>query len=439
MAKISILDIAKAVVSKHGLSQQDAEKFVTALFDVINEGLNREKIVKVKGLGTFKVIDVRERESVNVNTGERVVIESHGKITFTPDPIMRDLVNKPFAQFETVVLNDGVDLEEMSRIQVPEDESFSVSDDADYSENNDVEENGQDTVETIEASDSDGDADKNGGDETEVTAHDEPAVISDDAEPQPAEAEVSEDKALSGDEPDSVTDVENNVNSDVSSVVDKAENNEDVAIADAPESFNVTENADEDTSERPSDEETEADGTEEKSFLSRHSKSVFGFVCILIAAAAFTGGYYYGRNSVTPVVKYRTVRVAVKPEKTNASADTLQRADTTVVAKKEKTVTDTVRQAEPEKVEVSAKAVPERNGADSQELKNAGVMVKTGAYRITGTAETITVKRGETLKKISRFYLGDGMECYVQVHNGITEVTEGMKLKIPKLELKRRR
>ena len=106
MAKISVQDMARAIVGKYGLEQRDAEDFVSAFFDLINEGLHREKAVKVKGLGTFKVIDVRERESVNVNTGERVVIESHGKITFTPDSVMRDLVNKPFAQFETVVLND---------------------------------------------------------------------------------------------------------------------------------------------------------------------------------------------------------------------------------------------------------------------------------------------------------------------------------------------
>ena len=111
MGKVSIQDIAKFISDKHGLSRQEAEAFVTAVFDVISEGLDAEKSVKVKGLGTFKVIDVRERESVNVNTGERVVIGGHGKITFTPDTIMRDLVNKPFAQFETVVLNEGVDLE----------------------------------------------------------------------------------------------------------------------------------------------------------------------------------------------------------------------------------------------------------------------------------------------------------------------------------------
>lgn len=132
MAKVSIVDMAKAIVSKHGLSQQEAEKFVTALFDIINEGLYRDKIVKVKGLGTFKVIDVRERESVNVNTGERVVIESHGKITFTPDPIMRDLVNKPFAQFETVVLNEGVDIEEISKVNVPDTDISGQDGDVEY-------------------------------------------------------------------------------------------------------------------------------------------------------------------------------------------------------------------------------------------------------------------------------------------------------------------
>ena len=117
MDRISIQDIAKALVDKHGLSQNDAENFVTTLFDVLNEGLHKEKIVKIKGLGTFKVIDVRERESINVNTGERVLIDSHGKITFTPDAVMRDLINKPFAQFETVILNEGVDLDEMSKKQ----------------------------------------------------------------------------------------------------------------------------------------------------------------------------------------------------------------------------------------------------------------------------------------------------------------------------------
>ena len=120
MGKVSVAWIAEAIAGKHGLTQKDAEQFVATFFDLINEALHEEKMVKVKGLGTFKVIDVRERESINVNTGERVVIESHGKISFTPDPIMRDLVNKPFAQFETVMLNDDVDIEELNAVSVDE-------------------------------------------------------------------------------------------------------------------------------------------------------------------------------------------------------------------------------------------------------------------------------------------------------------------------------
>ena len=120
--KVSVSDLSESLVGKYSMSQAEAEAFVSVMFDVINGGLHNDKSVKGKGLGTFKVIDVRERESVNVNTGERVVIESHGKLTFTPDPIMRDWVNKPFAQFETVALNDGVDLEDMSKVSVPEDD-----------------------------------------------------------------------------------------------------------------------------------------------------------------------------------------------------------------------------------------------------------------------------------------------------------------------------
>lgn len=111
MAKTSIQRIAEVVANKHNRTQKEAEEFVQTLFQTINEGLDADKIVKFKGLGTFKVVGVKPRESVNVNTGERVVISGHDKVSFSPDASMKDLVNKPFAQFETVVLNDGVDFE----------------------------------------------------------------------------------------------------------------------------------------------------------------------------------------------------------------------------------------------------------------------------------------------------------------------------------------
>ena len=112
MGKISIQDLSSVLVEKRGLSKKDASNFITEMFDIVQQELEKDKIFKIKGLGTFKIIDVDDRESVNVNTGERVLIEGHGKITFTPDSLMKELVNKPFSQFETVVLNDGVEFEE---------------------------------------------------------------------------------------------------------------------------------------------------------------------------------------------------------------------------------------------------------------------------------------------------------------------------------------
>ena len=112
MERVSILEIAAVLTAKSGLKKKDAERFANAIFEVVKDGLATDRLVKIKGLGTFKVIDIESRESVNVNTGERVVIEGHGKVTFTPDATMKVLVNKPFSQFETVVLNEGVEFDD---------------------------------------------------------------------------------------------------------------------------------------------------------------------------------------------------------------------------------------------------------------------------------------------------------------------------------------
>ena len=120
MGKISIQDLSSVLVDKRGLSKKEASNFISEMFDIVQQELEKEKLVKIKGLGTFKIIDVDDRESVNVNTGERVLIEGHGKITFTPDSLMKELVNKPFSQFETVVLNDGVEFEEEPSEEVSE-------------------------------------------------------------------------------------------------------------------------------------------------------------------------------------------------------------------------------------------------------------------------------------------------------------------------------
>ena len=115
MSKNSLTVLAQKLAEKTGISQQDAELFIRKMFDVANEGLQADKQVKMKWLGTFKVTSVKDRESVDVNTGERIVIEGRDKISFTPDTILKEIINKPFAQFETVVVNDGVEFDEIDR------------------------------------------------------------------------------------------------------------------------------------------------------------------------------------------------------------------------------------------------------------------------------------------------------------------------------------
>ena len=110
--KITLQDIINLLCEKQGMTPKDAETFVRTMFDLIEEALTNEKYIKIKGLGTFKLTEVNSRESVHVNTGERIEIQGHSKVSFTPDTSMKELINKPFSHFETVVLNEGVELED---------------------------------------------------------------------------------------------------------------------------------------------------------------------------------------------------------------------------------------------------------------------------------------------------------------------------------------
>ncbi len=307
MSRLSIQDIASVLVKKHGLSASDANKFVTALFDVINDGLHSEKIVKIKGLGTFKVIDVRQRESVNVNTGERFVIEGHGKITFIPDPVVRDLVNKPFALFKEVELNDGVDFKMMgsvSEIELNKEEKAEV-------ENNDEEENSFD----------------------------------------------DDDKIW---------------------------------------------------------------------FF--HKKSVVITVIIIFVIVMFGGSYYWWHERMPGE------QVAKQDVVADVTNDTTLAKDTATMGteKQEKASQDIATQEKEGMHKENDEDIP-------RPLRNAMAIVNTGAYRIVGTDMTITVSKGDNIRRISKRYFGDGMESYVMVHNGIVEVEPGMKLKIPKLEYKKKK
>jgi len=432
MNKVSIAELAKAVADKHGLPLKNAEAFVAECFNVINNGLHADKAVKVRGFGTFKVVDVRERESVNVNTGERVTIEGHGKISFTPDPIMRDLVNKPFAKFDTVVLNEGVDIDELNNIggeeteDELEEETVYESDHAEKTE----------TEPSVEPEITDVIAPKKSAVEDESPAFEEekpvieqqttPVIVHETATAEPVAAIIEPETAIIESKTIPVSELE-------------------TATAEPETKAEETGNlVSDDATEAEQEEQTDDFEDEEPSFAMRHKTLLTVAGAFLIAALAFAGGYLLGQNmSSRPIFKTVKVYNVAKPK----AESTVKAALDTV-----KTAADTLRN-KPAKVEKEAASQPETTTAAGQKKPTepekvaeptsaatalAQRQVRTGAYNIVGTERTITVRKGQTLSKISKTHLGEGMECYIQVHNGIDDVDEGMKLKIPKLRLKKR-
>ena len=437
MGKVSVAWIAEAIAGKHGLTQKDAEQFVATFFDLINEALHEEKMVKVKGLGTFKVIDVRERESINVNTGERVVIESHGKISFTPDPIMRDLVNKPFAQFETVMLNDDVDIEELNAVSVDE-EPLAIVDEQpqEVEEEPSVAAAGPEVV-----------------DEQPLMNEDQPQ---EETVPQLQEVEepiVDVVGQTVEEEPEQVVEEE----------LEQVEEELPVEAEEQPQQAMETEAAlmpveaspvddepqpEEESSpveEEPLAAQDEDDEEEEKpsSFFERHETLLLTLSHLFVAAIALAIGYIIGMQHFDmdrPVVQETVVDSTARVSKTVVKPAAKDSVKDTVKEKAQQVKEDKHLLKEEDVVNVPAAATHDQSATanDSKQLATANAMVKTGAYRIVGTAKTITVKKGDTMERLSRLYLGEGMSCYIQLHNGVAEVSEGMRLKIPKLELKKR-
>ena len=437
MGKVSVAWIAEAIAGKHGLSQKDAEQFVATFFDLINEALHEEKMVKVKGLGTFKVIDVRERESINVNTGERVVIESHGKISFTPDPIMRDLVNKPFAQFETVMLNDDVDIEELNAVSVDEEPLALVDEQPqEVEEEPNVAVAGPEVVDEQPLMNEDQSqeetvpqlqeveepllevAERFVEEEPEQVVEEEPEQVEEEL---PVEAEEQPQQAMETEA--ALMPVE------ASPVDDEPQPEEESSPVE----------------EEPLAAQDEDDEEEEKpsSFFERHETLLLTLSHLFVAAIALAIGYIIGMQHFDmdrPVVQETVVDSAARVSKTVVKPAAKDSVKDTVKEKAQQVKEDKHLLKEEDVVNVPAAATHDQPATanDSKQLATANAMVKTGAYRIVGTAKTITVKKGDTMERLSRLYLGEGMSCYIQLHNGVAEVSEGMRLKIPKLELKKR-
>ena len=438
MGKVSVAWIAEAIAGKHGLTQKDAEQFVATFFDLINEALHEEKMVKVKGLGTFKVIDVRERESINVNTGERVVIESHGKISFTPDPIMRDLVNKPFAQFETVMLNDDVDIEELNAVSVDE-EPLTIVDEQpqEMEEESNVAAAGPEVV-----------------DEQPLMNED---LLQEETVPQLQEVEEpllevaerfveEESEQVVEEEPEQVVEEELPVEAE-----EQPQQAMETEAALMPvEASPVDDEPQPEEESSPVDEEPlavqdEEDEEEEKPsiFFERHETLLLTLSHLFVAAIALAIGYIIGMqhfDTDRPVVQETVVDSTARVSKTVVKPAAKDSVKDTVKEKAQQVKEDKHLLKEEDVVNVPAAATHDQPATanDSKQMATANAMVKTGAYRIVGTAKTITVKKGDTMERLSRLYLGEGMSCYIQLHNGVAEVSEGMRLKIPKLELKKR-
>ena len=548
MSKISLSDLAQRLAEKSGISLQDAELFIRKMFDVANEGLQSDKLVKMKWLGTFKVMAVKDRESVDVNTGERIIIEGRDKISFTPDNILKEIVNKPFAQFETVVVNDGVDFDEIDRKFENAEEDGSVFDstlecvpDSDNSSlDSFVEQDSSATSGVIDFLDEENDAPvsdemivigekrlsqenvaepeekkpeekKPEGSEPAAT---EPAVfkpaVSEPVESESAtsELETKESEVLAQNEVESVVSDEENESTltEETPIAEKVPSDEENSITEIPivEEASIEEEASSDEETPSSDEVTDKRHVVLPRYLVIAASVVFlamigGFGWFAfnygkmaaqrdhlalqldnyqqIAAekkaptkSASTQEEILRKKAIEDSVRMAQTSEAVKkaenaeqnmdaaadnqsidaksPEaKKNLEAKKLADAKNLADAKRQvdaKKLAETKKQQEAKKLaeakkKEEARKQTEKHAAQASSKYDQDARVRTGAYRIIGVSEVVTAREGQTIKSLSQKYLGPGMECYVEALNGNSLLKPGQKVKIPKLELKKKK
>lgn len=469
--RCTIQEIAKVLVTKNGLEQRDASRFATEMFAVIHEQLAQNDQVKVKGLGTFKVITVEARESVSVRTGDRVLIGEHSKITFTPDTTMKELVNKPFSQFETVVLNDNVEFADL--IDGEEDESLHYLDEIENeTPSQEDEASSENEASNVEPEVVSIMSEPVYTEPEPIYTEPEPVTVEPEpAEPEPAEPEpVTIEPEPSDIEPEDVNFVPEPVYFRPEAVNTEPEPDtaepkdeiEDVADDDNADDSDV--NAD-DSDVNVVDSDVNVVDNDDNIYddddISGSSKLKWLWASLgvlsLMALSAF-GGYYYGSRQAGHTVVFDTVFVAdtiyvsetadttmfstpatseaveateeqVQPENAQPKADKTQPEP----AKTEK------QKAEPAKAE-QQKAEPAQEAVDKYAQKD--VRVRLGAYRIVGLDHEVKVLAGQTFYSICRAHLGPDMECYVEVFNDLPQnpkIKEGQVIKIPKLQLKKRR
>lgn len=422
----NIKDLARFLVEKHGIKLADAELFISLMTEIINEGVHRERQVKIKGLGTFKLTSVSSRESIDVNTGERIVIEGRDKLSFAPDNAMKELVNQPFSQFETVVVNDGVELEDEYKEQV--EETAPAEEKKEIVEEKAVEEIELPREEPVEPI----------------------AIVS---EMSAETMSVKEDKVQETMLETNVSEVEQieTAQETIEAASDNVAKNDEETLESSPEKED--EPMVEETDSRVNDnEDTENISTVNTPHKSSSMKPlVVGFVAlfvVLIGTICFmfmklcqqNEQIYNFRVEVQTLQlelfkkQFSTMKGCSKVMKPTAVAEKPAPAEKKSVPVAEKPTPVTGKSTS-----VAEKSISSKEEDAYEALNKSDARVRTGAYRIVGVKQVVKVKRGQTLSSISRLYLGPGMECYIEVMNKNKELKEGDRVKIPELKRKHRK
>ena len=445
------------LTSKMGLEVAEAEAFITAMFKVVNEGLKEDKLVKIKGLGTFKLTKVSARESVDVNTGERIVIEGREKISFTPDNYMRDLVNSPFSQFETVVLSDGVDfsaidekyalneLEDDSSLLLSNEESLEPIADEPKSILSSIEE-AKEALAQLNEKEEEGTVVEPvlpGELETESLLVVEQEESNEETKEQvsaPISLQLSPQQLSALNTKESVSDSEEKV--EESEVLSAVVENVSSQIEEAPQFVIETEKIEEKEESEPIEEESEEEeDTEESSSRSYVKPLLFAFLLIACLGIGAGVGYYFFQQ------QSKEMAVAQSPQTTNKVVVSAKKTSipTAVVDSSQKkqaaAMVDSITRKNTQAVVVKTDQpeVKEEKPVFDSKQYNKDPRVRTGAYIIIGVEKEIEVKAGQTLYSLSRRYLGPDMECYVEAINGKKEFKAGEKMKIPTLKLKKKK
>lgn len=468
MSKNSLNGLADKLAEKSGLSQIEAELFIRKMFDVCHQGLAADKIVKMRWLGTFKVTSVKERESVDVNTGERIVIEGRDKISFTPDNILKEIVNKPFAQFETVIVNDGVDFESIDK---------KYEDSLEDEEQEESLEKPKPIIEVVEPT------------ETPL-----PDVVSE--ETTQAEAVSSSEPTTSGvidflDVPenpsedssvvvvgeDSTIEPQTTVSQEVPTDEISSSVSDDIQADSREENSNAEIEAETDA-EIGADAKIEADDEVEirrrHFIIPKYVVIIASFTLLILIGGLGWFAFNYGqmaaqRNHLElQLAQYKTDKnVVAKPAnvksqeqllqekarqdslrmaKANDAIKAAERADSLKSAAVDKQISVKNLKADEKSAELKKKSATDKKQDKAAEHAkvvsdkyDSDPRVRTGAYRIVGVDQVVTVGEHQTMATLSKRYLGPGMECYIEALNGTSTIKSGQKVKIPKLELKKKK